>query len=151
MASRDECNNNARLDGSSPLPTLLLPPDPASAFLFHPPLPDTGPLVRPIVLGTCQAVEERKKLNGRERKNCGFPPQSVLRLRALSFYPSVHLAIFFPLYTPPPHPQRLAPVVILRLAVGFMQALAGTPRMPGWRGALVGPSVWGSVEMCGGR
>lgn len=56
--------------------------------------------------------------------------------------------LFF-LLRPLPHPQRLAPVVILRLAVGFMQALAGAPRMPSWRGDLVRPSMWGSMEVCG--
>lgn len=78
----------------------------------------------------------------------GFPWQSALWLRAACspLSPSVPV----PLCTPP-HPQRLAPVVLLRLAVGFVQAFAGTPRVPRWRGDLVRPSVLGSVEMCGRR
>ena len=67
----------------------------------------------------------------------------------VSICPSIYQLFF--LRTPLTHPQRLAPVVVLLLTVGFMQALAGTFGMPGWRGDLVRPRVWGSMDMFGRR
>lgn len=79
----------------------------------------------------------KRKTQCRRKNHCGFPWQSVLRLRA-KFLHSL-LA-----------PQRLAPVIVLHFIVGFMQALAGAPGVSTWRGNLVGARVHGSMEVCGG-
>lgn len=47
-------------------------------------------------------------------------------------------------------PQRLAPVIVLHLVVGFMQALAGAPGVSSRRGHFVGARVHGSMEVRGG-
>lgn len=85
------------------------------------------------------------------KKNSWFP--LAVRALAQSLLSSSRgpVYLFLCLLTPLPRPQGLAPVVVLRLAVGFMQALAGTSRMPSWRGDLVRPCVWGSMGMCGWR
>lgn len=98
--------------------------------------------------GDMPSSEKIERTRKKERIMVSLGSQrSVLELPIFIFQ-SIYQ--FFFLLRPLPHPQRLAPVVILRLAVGFMQALAGAPRMPSWRGDLVRPSMWGSMEVCGG-
>lgn len=120
----------------------------ASAFLLHPFILTAITLSSPLSLG--QVKQWRRGKNGIDNLKKSWFPLAVSALEQ-----SFHIFIFQLIYkmifllSSLPHPQRLAPVVILRLAVGFMQALAGSPRMPSWRWELVRPSVWGSVEMCG--
>lgn len=145
LVSKDECNNNVGrmwrcVIFSTSCLSIPVPP-------LH---PDTFPFVSPTVRRTCQVLEERKKIEQTRKKLSCYPlAVSALARSFLSLFIFQSFYQFFFLHTPLPHPQRLAPVVVLRLAVGFMQALAGTPWMPTWRGDLVRPSMWGSMEMCG--
>lgn len=132
--------------GGGLLPPLspLVSPDPASAFLFHPFILTPVPSFSPLSLG--HAKQWRRGKNWTDQK------ESIMVSLGSQCSGSelpIFIFQFFFLLTPLPHPPRLAPIVVLRLAVGFMQALAGTPRMPSWRGDLVRPSMWRSMEMCG--
>lgn len=123
LASRDERESTAsRGSGAlSPLPRrfrfILLPPH--------------------LAPGLCDMPTSEKEGKSKERSMASFDSQSSV----VSFQPiSRDLHPLEPL----PLPQRLAPVILLRLSVGFVQALART-RMPSWGWDLVRPGVRGSV------
>lgn len=150
MASRDECNNNASRKWRWSVTSSHTQCFSRSCLSVLVPSPhsDTNPLIyNPPAMG--HAKQWRRGKNERTRKKRSWFPLAVSALaesiQSSSFCPSI--SSFFP-RTPFPHPQRLAPVVVLCLAVGFMEALAGPSGMPSWRGDLMRPGMWGSMEMC---
>lgn len=99
-------------------------------------------------------------MSGRERKKEPWRSLAVAAATPCQSSPSVVFSSFIfclsirvppPPPSPHPVPRRLAPVVVLRLAVGFMQALARGPGVTARRGRLVQPSVRRSVEVRGRR
>ena len=126
----------------------LVSPDPDSAFLFHPFLLTPVPSSSRLSLGHAKQWRRGKNWTD-EKERIAVSLGSQCSSSELPIFISGPSINSFSSFTPLPHPQRLAPVVVLRLAVGFVQALARTPRMPSWRGYLLRSSVWGSMEMCG--
>lgn len=143
LASKEMIDKTRAECGGVSLPPRIAfgSPDSVSAFLFHP--------MTPVVSCSSPSLRQqwrrgKNKSNRQERKvYIFFPWQSVLWLIFFRYFN------FFFLVKSHPLPQRLAPIVILRFTVGFMQAFARTPWMPSRRRDLVGTSVWGSVDMCG--
>lgn len=136
------------INNASRTQKLFLPVSPDSAFAFSVCLfyAENNPFIQGSVHVAPQEVGVTKTNNQMKKKSCGFPWQSLLWLGALVLF-----FIFFQSidYTSLPTPQGLAPIVFLPLPIEFVKSLAGTPWMTSWRGNLVRPSVWRSMEMCG--